>query len=104
MTTKNERICGNETLGTAIETDMTSPYFGTIAIPPVLSNQLELILYSSILSPLKKSILGKLQDLISANKPANWFTVYLCVFILLHVCAVITARDCQYARQHGIPV
>jgi hypothetical protein len=105
MTTTSERICGDETLGMTADTDDPSnPLFGAIGVPPVLSNQLELILFGIILAPLKKSVLSDLQSLVLANKPTTWFTIYLCIFVLLHLCAIITMNDAQYARKHGYKV
>lgn len=105
MTTISERICGDETLGmTADNDDPSNPLFGAIGVPPVLTNQLELILFGVILAPLKKRVLSDLQSLVLANKPTTWFTIYLCIFMLLHLCAVITMHDARYARMHGYKV
>jgi hypothetical protein len=39
-----------------------------------------------------------------ANKPNNWFCIYLCIFILLHNCSLITKQDVSYAKKHGLKV
>jgi hypothetical protein len=105
MTTCAERICGEETLGmTADSDDPSNPLFNAIGVPPVLSNQLELILFGAILAPLKKTVLADLQSLVLANKPTTWFTIYLCIFMLLHLCSIVTIDDAQYAKRHGYRV
>jgi hypothetical protein len=105
MTTCGNRICGDETLGMVPDDDNPSnPLFGAIGIPPVMTNQLELILIGTILTSLKKTVLSDLQSLILANKPTTWFTIYLCIFMLLHLCAIVTDNDAMYARKHGYRV
>lgn len=105
ITTRSIRIAGQETLGMTIGIlDETSPLHGSIPIPPVMGAQIELILIQKIQAPLRVQVLDKLQKLILANKTSSWFTVYLCIFILLHNCAMITKHDAGYARKHGIQV
>jgi hypothetical protein len=84
--------------------DETSPLHGSIPIPPVMGAQIELILIQKILIPLRTQVLDMLQSVIKGNKAGSWFTVYLCIFILLHNCAMITKHDAGYARKHGIQV
>jgi hypothetical protein len=101
ITTRSTRICGEDTLGMSSDIlDETSPFPGKIPIPPVMGAQIELILFQGIQIPLRKSILDKLQDLILSNKLNTWFTRYLCLFILLHNCAMITDYDASYARRY----
>ena len=84
--------------------DRSSPLFGKIPIPPVMGAQMELMLTLTVLKPLRKSVLNQLQQVVSANKPKSWFTIYLCTFILLHSCALVTSQDYEYARKHGLKV
>jgi hypothetical protein len=84
--------------------DATHPTPGRIPIPPVMGNQIELILSRDIQDPLRNDILDALQKLIYSNKPGCWFTIYLCTFILLHNCSMITKHDSAYARKHGLQV
>jgi hypothetical protein len=103
ITTRSIRITGNETLGMASDIlDETSPLHGNIPIPPVMGAQIELILIQAIQVPLRTLVLDLLQKLVLANKSSAWFTIYLCIFILLHNCALITKHDAGYARKHGI--
>ncbi|KAG4421280.1 hypothetical protein IFR04_005582 [Cadophora malorum] len=58
---RSEHICGDETLG--ISTDMldeSSPMYGQIVIPPVISAQFDSILMESILPSLRTMILDQL--------------------------------------------
>ncbi|OBT85528.1 hypothetical protein VE02_05374 [Pseudogymnoascus sp. 03VT05] len=103
LNTKSTNIVGPETLGMPPDIfDATHPTPGRIPIPPVMGNQIELILSRDIQDPLRNDILDALQKLIYSNKPGCWFTIYLCTFILLHNCSMITKHDSTYARKHGL--
>ncbi|OBT69780.1 hypothetical protein VE03_00727 [Pseudogymnoascus sp. 23342-1-I1] len=105
LNTKSTNIVGPETLGMPPDIfDSTHPTPGRIPIPPVMGNQIELILSRDIQDPLRTDILEALQRLIYSNKPGCWFTIYLCTFILLHNCSMITKHDSAYARKHGLQV
>jgi hypothetical protein len=85
--------------------DETNPALhGKIPIPPVMGAQIDLIVISRILAPLRANILEKLQKIILENKPRNWFCIYLCIFVLLHNCALMTQQDTAYAKKHGLEV
>jgi hypothetical protein len=102
ITTRPTRICGGDTLGMSPDIlDETSSFHGKIPIPPVMGAQIELILTEGVQIPLRKSVLDKLQSLIATNKPSTWFTRYLCLFILLHNCAMITKYDAGYAKVYS---
>lgn len=105
LNTKSTNIVGPETLGMPADIlDSSHPTPGKIPIPPVMGNQIELILSRDIQDRLRNEILDALQKLIYSNKPGTWFTIYLCTFILLHNCAMITKHDSSYARKHGLQV
>jgi hypothetical protein len=105
QTTRSEFIVGEETLGMTPELkDRSYPLFGKVPIPPVMGLQLNIMLTLNVLLPLKQSILDQLQRIIFSNRPKSWFTIYLCTFILLHNCALITAWCYDYARKHGLKV
>ena len=42
----------------------------------------------SFLLPLRATILSLLEDMVAYNKPRDWYTIYLAVFIILHIVAV----------------
>jgi hypothetical protein len=101
MTTRSTRICGEETLGMSSDIfDETSSLHGEIPVPPVLATQIDIILIQGIQIPLRKAVLDRLQKLIATNKLNTWFTMYLCVFILLHNCSMITKYDAGYAKMY----
>jgi len=101
ITTRSIRICGKDTLDMPPDIlDESSPLHGEIPVPPVLGTQIELILIQGIQIPLRKVVLDKLQKLILANRPNTWFTMYLCTFILLHNCSMITKYDAGYAKKY----
>ncbi|KAH8884175.1 hypothetical protein GQ53DRAFT_811092 [Thozetella sp. PMI_491] len=54
-----------------------------ISPPPYIDYQLGSIIIQRILSPLRHSVLKDLQSTVYANKPQNWFRIFLTVFILL---------------------
>ncbi|PVH93456.1 hypothetical protein DM02DRAFT_541526 [Periconia macrospinosa] len=96
-------ICGEETLG------MKRRDFGPkctssnkILMPPVYSAQVEIIYVTMILLPTKKKILDQLKALVAENNRRSWLAIYLCIFLLLHSCALLTARDQQRAKAQGV--
>ena len=105
MESQPERICGDETLGMEPQLfDEKCNSYGTNSISPMMSAQVELITTTRILQPLKRSILRTLQRLIQANKFRNWFPIYLCVFLLLHSCSILTLDENRAARKYGLQV
>lgn len=79
--------------------DPSSPYYGRIPIPPVMSAQVSIISQAFMLKPFKLTVLHTLHTLTSKQKKCYWFTIYLAIFILLHSCSMTTKRDEEYARQ-----
>ena len=105
MTTRASRICGDDNLGISSDVMNGSGYMhGKIPIPPVMAAQIDLIQLLAVQLPLKVLILDQLQKIVLANKPSNWFCIYLCVFILLHNYSLIIANDAWYARKNGLKV
>jgi hypothetical protein len=103
MCTRSVRITGTETLGMPPDLmDKSSGMHGKIPIPPVMGAQMQFILNHKLLAPLRSKILVRLQKLTLEQKPDNWFCIYLCTFILLHNCSLLTAHDVGYARKHGL--
>jgi hypothetical protein len=100
ITTSLIFICGEDTLGVSPDCDETSPFHSKIPLPPVMEAQIELILIQGILIPLRKAVLDKLQKLILTNRPNRWFTMYLCILILLHNCSMITKYNAGYAKKY----
>ncbi len=100
-----EHLVGDETLNmTPEESDKSFPLFGKIPLPPVMIQQLDMILTLGILVPLQKQVLEDLQKIMMNNKPKSWLTIYVTVFICLHGCALTTAENYRNARKHGLKV
>lgn len=105
MESRSDRICSNETLG--MKPGNYGPACsnsGIILVPPVLSAQMEIIMTATILQPMRTEVLKQLKHLIEKNQRCSWFTIYLCMFILLHSCALLSAGDEKKARKQGFEV
>lgn len=84
--------------------DRSYPLFGKVALPPVMIQQLDMILTLGILQPLRKKVLEDFQKIVLSNKPSSWLTVYLITFMSLHSCASVSAENYHNARKHGLRV
>jgi len=105
MESRSERICSEEKLGMVPQQfDPAAPNFNQVLVPPVMSAQIELIMTAMVLLPLKKAVLTQLQELIKANRARSWFTIYLCLFVLLHSCALLTSFENMQAMKYGLQV
>lgn len=102
MLSRSVRICSDETLG--MQPSESGPGAGTILVPPIISAQSEIYAKVMVLDPLKKKVLQGLQRLLQGNRPESWFTIYLAMFVLLHSCGLLTARDAWRARNQELKV
>jgi hypothetical protein len=66
--------------------------------------QLDQVIIKQILNPLKSKILQKLTALFKKNACSNWFTIYICTFILLHNYEITTSHDRDFAIRHNMTV
>jgi len=98
-----EHIVGCETLDMTPEEDKSFPLHGHVPLPPVLIQQLDMILMA-VLEPWRKAVLEDFHKVVVSNKPGNWLTVYLITFMSLHCCAVLTSENHANARKHGLKV
>lgn len=104
-TATTEHISGPDKLDMEPGTEEESyPLPGTVPLPPVMIQQLDMILTLGVLQPLKKRVLEDLQKLAQTANPKNWMTIYLVTFMLLHSCALITDENYKNARKHGLVV
>ncbi|KAK0642132.1 hypothetical protein B0T16DRAFT_334307 [Cercophora newfieldiana] len=95
-------IVGQDKLGMdPVENDKSSPLLGKVPLPPVMIQQLEIILTVGFLKPLQKLVLDDLQRLILANNPKTWMTIYLIAFMSLHSCSTLLAENYRNARRQG---
>jgi len=82
--------------------DRSCPFFGKVPLPPVMIQQLDMVLTLGILQPLRKRVLEEFQKLVVANKPKSWMTIYLVTFMFLHSCAALSDENWHNARKHGL--
>lgn len=85
--TESSRLCEPDagTLGTlGLELESAD---GKVASPELIAAQIEYIVLG-FLVPLRATILSLLEDMVAYNKPRDWYTIYLAVFIILHIVAV----------------
>jgi len=101
MTSPSMYICGPETLDMKPEHDTSSPDFGKVPISPVMTDQVQLILYCTVLLPLRKKVLRHLNKFMTESEPRKWFTIYIGLFVLLHSCALVTKGAHDWARKRG---
>ena len=104
-TATQEHIVSEDKLDMEPETtDHSYPLFGKVALPPVMIQQLDMVLTLGILQPLRKKVLEDFQKIVLSNKPSSWLTVYLITFMSLHNCAAVSAENYLNARRHGLRV
>jgi hypothetical protein len=105
MSSRTEWLgAGGDMLDMKPVSDHSSPYYGTIPIPPVMSAQFTIIAQTCILKPIKRLVVDKLHALTATESRRYWFTIYLCIFILLHSCSMMTKRHEEYSKQINSPV
>ncbi|KAH7348510.1 hypothetical protein BKA65DRAFT_500745 [Rhexocercosporidium sp. MPI-PUGE-AT-0058] len=98
-----EWIVGGDSLDMVPETkDRSYPLFGKIPLPPVMIQQLDMILNLRFLEPLRRKFLDDLQRIVMRNNPKSWMTIYLITFIACHSFAAVTAENYKNARKHGL--
>jgi hypothetical protein len=103
MESRSDFICGSETLGMVARSyEPKSVNDGKILVAPVYSAQMEIIVTALILKPAQRSVLKRLRKLMEGNKRRSLFAIYLCIFIILHSCALLTAIDNKKARKQGL--
>lgn len=69
-----------------------------------MDTQLDQIVIKGILVPLRIELLQELQKKISEYGRANWFEIYLTIFILLSNTESILAHSREFARRYGMGV
>jgi hypothetical protein len=84
--------------------DKEAANYGQVLVPPVMSAQIELIATSAVLDPMRRTVLKYLRQLMERNRTEAWYIIYLCLFILLHSCALLTDFERRQARKYGLEV
>lgn len=100
-----EHIISKDKLDMTPETeDKSYPLLGKVPLPPVMIQQLDIILTVGVLLPLQKQVLEDMQKLVMSNNPRTWMTMYLITFMSLHSCASLSAENYRNARRQGFRV
>ncbi|KAF5013893.1 hypothetical protein FDECE_142 [Fusarium decemcellulare] len=97
-----EHIVSDDKLGAKPIDDPSSPYNGTVPIPPVLEAQLQCIYFTQFLRPLSKNVLRALMTLLESKQRKYWYTIYLVLFMMLHSCSMTTRRNKEFAITLGL--
>jgi hypothetical protein len=104
MMSRSDYICGRETLGMQRRDYGPHSNTGKILTPPVFSAQMEVIFVAELLLPAKREILERLKALVYESNRRSWLAIYLCIFLLLHSCALLTKKDHERAEKQGLKV
>lgn len=97
-------MCGPDTLGVSRVTDRTNPRFRKIPIPPMMDTQLDRIVITEVLHPLRKKLLDQFEAKISPLRPEDWFDIYLTAFIVLDHIERLAQHSAYHAKLHSMPV
>ena len=90
-------ICGDAKFGTRVQ-DPTSPFCGIVPAAPVMCAQLEIIVSSQVQHPCRESVMKKLEKMFQKSDLRHWFTIYLTLFILLHIGSLTASREAERAK------
>jgi hypothetical protein len=81
------------------------PYHERIPVPPIVDQQIDLIVINAILQPELKNILNMLKTMLESNNPwDNWFEIQLGYFILLHNVELTMAHDAWFVKRNNLKV
>jgi hypothetical protein len=104
-TSHSDRICGKETLGIEAQNyDPERNNYRHTPLPPMMSAQIEILLTLIVLRPLRIQVLRTIQKLMDKGRTKHWFAIYLCMFVLLHSCAMLTDFENKQAKKYGLNV
>lgn len=81
------------------------PYHERIPVPPIVDQQIDLIVINTILQPELKNILNMLKTMLESTHPwDNWFEIQLGYFILLHNVELTMAHDAWFVKRNNLKV
>ncbi|KAM4064494.1 hypothetical protein HRG_005140 [Hirsutella rhossiliensis] len=100
-TTGSAHICGEDRLDMKPELkDETYPLFGKVSLPRMIIAQFDSINHTRMLVKYGRLVLQDLESYIFRNQGRWWWTIYLCVFILLREASFISADRYRHARSN----
>ena len=97
-------MCGKDTLGVQRISDPTNPRHGKVPIPPMMDTQLDQIVITKVLEPLKQKFLENFDAKISNPVPEDWFEIYLTSFVFLNHIEKLAKHSAFHAQLHAMPV
>lgn len=80
--------------------DDTYPLFGKVSVPRMIVAQFDSINHSQMLLKYGRFVLHDLEVYIFRNQGRWWWTIYLCVFVLLREASFISADRYRHARNN----
>lgn len=80
--------------------DETYPLFGKVSLPRMIVAQFDSINHTRVLVKYGRLVLHGLEGYIFRNQGRWWWTIYLCVFILLREASFISADRYRHARNN----
>ncbi|UKZ69730.1 uncharacterized protein TrAtP1_010734 [Trichoderma atroviride] len=93
-------ICGEELLEMKPETrDESYPLFGKVSVPRMILAQFDSI-NTHLLHKYGKKVLSELEGFMSRGSTTMWYTVFLCLFILLREASWLTEDRYRHARNN----
>ncbi|KAF4547374.1 Hypothetical protein D9617_44g038960 [Elsinoe fawcettii] len=90
-------FAGQSTLGAALVTEKSSPWFGVRPVPRMVQNQLGHLLETTLID-LDKDVLQRVHQMLYARRRQDWVTATLSVFLLLHIREVDGGRNIYWLR------
>ncbi|KAF2746992.1 hypothetical protein M011DRAFT_403650 [Sporormia fimetaria CBS 119925] len=104
LTERTWRICNSHVLGLEPSTEPDNPWCGIVPVTPIMDTQLDELAIRTLLLPLSERVLKGLKAKIEENRKADWYEIYLTVFILLSDIEYILSDVVEYAARHGLQV
>lgn len=80
------------------------PKLDAIPVTPVMDTQLDELVITGLLVPLRAKLLHLLKKKILSKKKEYWYEIYLASFIVLHNSEQILHHVVDYAQRFGINV
>jgi hypothetical protein len=92
-------LTGQERLGIAEVTDIQSPYYGRVPIPPILDAQIDELWIANMMKS-RKALLSKLKAGMFARVRETWLETFLTTFIVLSNLEFCYQQKCRQMRRH----
>ncbi|KAM0282112.1 hypothetical protein ACHAQH_003152 [Verticillium albo-atrum] len=97
-------ISSEDKLGIRPETDPTYPQPNKAPTPKMVIAQFDRLNPIYVLRHLRAKVLKSLEKLTQSPQRKSFFTVYMTIYILLHVITLTCQDRCRYAQRHNNPL